>query len=180
MARFQLVPHPDHPPHAVESIWVEAHRKHDGAIWIEYALTGSSGLALPAEQSLGRADDLWKTTCFELFFRPARGERYVEFNFSPSFQWAAYAFEGYREGRRNLAAEDPEIEVSVGADPHFFLAAEPWPADILSGDGAFGFTAVIEETDGTKSYWALAHPPGAPDFHHPACFAATLPPPAAP
>jgi hypothetical protein len=27
------------------------------------------------------------------------------------------------------------------------------------------------------SYWALAHPEAAPDFHAPACFAATLAPP---
>jgi len=27
------------------------------------------------------------------------------------------------------------------------------------------------------SYWALAHPEGKPDFHDPACFAATLEPP---
>jgi hypothetical protein len=34
-----------------------------------------------------------------------------------------------------------------------------------------GLSAVLEEQDGTKSYWALAHPPGGkPDFHHPDCF----------
>ena len=38
-----------------------------------------------------------------------------------------------------------------------------------------GLSAIIEETDGTKSYWALAHPPGEePDFHDPACFALEL------
>lgn len=37
-----------------------------------------------------------------------------------------------------------------------------------------GLSAVIEETDGTKSYWALRHPPGKPDFHHPDCFALEL------
>lgn len=37
--------------------------------------------------------------------------------------------------------------------------------------------AVIEEADGTKSYWALAHPPGPPDFHHPDCFVLELPAP---
>ena len=42
-----------------------------------------------------------------------------------------------------------------------------------------GLSAVIEETDGTKSYWALAHPPGKPDFHHKDCFALTLPAPEA-
>jgi hypothetical protein len=34
---------------------------------------------------------------------------------------------------------------------------------------------VIEAADGGKSYWALAHPPGRPDFHHAAGFAAHLP-----
>jgi hypothetical protein len=33
-----------------------------------------------------------------------------------------------------------------------------------------GLSAVIEETSGHKSYWALAHPPGRPDFHHSDCF----------
>jgi hypothetical protein len=38
-----------------------------------------------------------------------------------------------------------------------------------------GLSAVLEEADGTKSYWALAHPPGdKPDFHHADCFAAQL------
>ena len=32
--------------------------------------------------------------------------------------------------------------------------------------GRFGLAAVIEETNGRRSYWALAHPPGKPDFHH--------------
>jgi hypothetical protein len=39
-----------------------------------------------------------------------------------------------------------------------------------------GLSAIIEETDGTKSYWALAHPEGdKPDFHDAACFTAHLP-----
>jgi hypothetical protein len=38
-----------------------------------------------------------------------------------------------------------------------------------------GLSAVLEETDGTKSYWALAHGQGdKPDFHDPACFAERL------
>ena len=39
-----------------------------------------------------------------------------------------------------------------------------------------GLSAVLEEKDGTKSYWALAHPlEEKPDFHDPGCFAARLP-----
>jgi hypothetical protein len=42
-----------------------------------------------------------------------------------------------------------------------------------------GLTAVVEEVDGTKSYWALAHAPGPPDFHNADCFTARLPAPEA-
>ena len=42
-------------------------------------------------------------------------------------------------------------------------------------DWQLGLSAILEEIDGTKSYWALAHPPGdKPDFHDPVCFAARL------
>ena len=52
------------------------------------------------------------------------------------------------------------------------LRVEP---GIFPDNGAkLALSAVIEELDGTKSYWALAHPPGKPDFHHPDCFALTL------
>jgi len=36
-------------------------------------------------------------------------------------------------------------------------------------------SVVLEETDGTKSYWALAHCSDKPDFHAPDCFVARLP-----
>jgi len=46
--------------------------------------------------------------------------------------------------------------------------------DLLGGENAVfdraGLTAVIEETGGVKSYWALAHASREPDFHDPATF----------
>ena len=39
----------------------------------------------------------------------------------------------------------------------------------------FNLTAVLEEKDRTKSFWAVAHAPDKPDFHHPDCFVAKLP-----
>jgi hypothetical protein len=60
-----------------------------------------------------------------------------------------------------------------------FDAALPGPA-CRRCPGAWGLTAVLEEADGVKSYWALAHGPGKADFHHAACFAARLEAPLAP
>ena len=39
--------------------------------------------------------------------------RYVEFNFAPSRQWAAYAFTGYREGMTELACAPPQIKCTA-------------------------------------------------------------------
>jgi hypothetical protein len=41
----------------------------------------------------------------------------------------------------------------------------------IDGGWRIGLAAVIEETHGHKSYWALAHPPGKADFHHSDSFA---------
>lgn len=129
---------------------------------------------MPAPQKPYRSEDLWQTTCFELFVKDA-GEKYREFNFSPSSQWAAYTFEGYRAGREPLPLDEP---------PDGWFSIETWDGLLLratvktalESNTRIGLSAIIEETDGTKSYWALAHPPGdKPDFHDPACFALELP-----
>ena len=129
-------------------------------------------MAWPALAHPVRTDDLWRTTCFELFLRFDDDERYVEFNFSPSTQWAIYAFDGYREGMTALNLAPPVIERTPdGVFVTLDLTGLP------RGGLAMALTAVIEEEGGVKSYWSLAHPPGPPDFHHPACFAARLPAP---
>ena len=122
-----------------------------------------------------RADGLWRTTCFELFLQRGETRGYTEINLSPSFEWAAYVFDAYREGMRDSVLPfEPEIVVSPSPD-HFFIEADLDVSDFQSGDVKIGLSAVIEETDGTKSYWALAHAPGPPDFHNRDCFIATLP-----
>jgi hypothetical protein len=51
-----------------------------------------------------------------------------------------------------------DIEASLELDRLSSLPKDvPW---------RLGLSAVIEEMSGRKSYWALAHPPGKPDFHH--------------
>ena len=44
----------------------------------------------------------------------------------------------------------------------------------FSGKLKLGLSAVIEGADGGLSYWALRHPPGKPDFHHPEAFVLEL------
>jgi hypothetical protein len=147
---------------------------------LEYFVTGTvSDLRLPPVADCARADELWQGTCFEAFLRASPGTAYYEFNFSPSTQWAVYRFSGYRSGI-TAASEisPPRIEVQLHPECYKLQA---WVAlDRLPGlpsDAALrlGLSAVIEETSGRKSYWALAHPPGKADFHQFDCFAHELP-----
>jgi len=176
--RHALKLHPDSRCAAVTLVEAEVARARAGVLLLSYLVTGRIGdLRLPPLAAAARADELWRHTCFEAFVRPSPGAAYYEFNFAPSTQWAAYRFAGYRAGMR-LAAEigAPLIEVQSEAERYTLRAS--LELDAVAGN--LGLAAVIEETGGNKSYWALAHPPGKPDFHHADCVVLDLaqaPPP---
>jgi hypothetical protein len=170
--RVPLRLHPESRCDAVRGIEVETERAGE-TLRLRYVATGAIGeLLVPAPAEHSRMDGLWRHTCFEAFVRSTGCSAYEELNFAPSGQWAAYRFEGYRQGM-NHAALSPAIEV-LHMDDRLELVAE---VHIPSSDRwHLGLAAVIEEQGGRKSYWALAHPPGAADFHHEDCFALELPP----
>ena len=180
---MKLVCHPETPPALITAVDVEVEMSDPNQALLRYRVCGAD-LVLPELTSPGRADELWKTTCFELFLATGAGDAYFEFNFSPSAKWAAYRFEAYRGGRRDmqmtvepLVDRHPELEPTDRV-PHYVLDADVDFSDIPPGPLRAGLSAIIEEGSGRKSYWALAHPPGKPDFHHPDCFTLELPPPA--
>jgi hypothetical protein len=171
-----LRPHPNQP--AAPAIAVEAHATRSSADRLElrYVVTGAVGeLLIPPLADPARVDELWKHTCFEAFLRPDEGDAYVELNFAPSRQWAAYGFDGYRAGMRTADEIAPtEIEVRT-AGQRFDLSVQLRTSGWLDGRAwRVGLSAVIEALNGEKSYWALAHPPEKPDFHHPDSFALDL------
>ena len=152
--------HPDAPAGAIQSIDAELERMAGGAVAIFRVRGDVAKLVIPASAGPGRADDLWRTTCFELFVS-GQGASYREFNFSPSGQWAAYEFDDYRSGMRNIDArfetelyqENNELQFSIEIRTEFTNPAQ------------VGLTSVIEETDGVLRYWSTAFAPGKPDFH---------------
>ena len=180
MSVFELVPHPSCRP-TVEKIEVLIWREK-GQFDFDVRLFGSPlRVKLPhATTEPARTDELWRTTCFEAFIRPRGSEAYFELNLSPSGDWASYRFDAYRTGMREAKIiGHPDADVWTEGeirmqDAMFDIAAEP-ELDI-GKDWDIGLSAVIEEIDGTKSYWALAHALGPPDFHNSACFAHHLPP----
>lgn len=175
---YPLICHPASPCTGVDSLAVSLQWSADGTLTLDYCLFGEPGrLRFPETLPAAPADNLWQHSCFELFIAEENCEGYREFNFSPSTQWAAYRFTAYRERDFSFALPDaPQIgfrRLTDGCRLEVQLAAAALPA---SANPRLGLNAVIEAADGSKSYWALAHGAGQPDFHHAQNFALTLSP----
>lgn len=173
--RRGLEPHPGSPmAGAVRSLAVTAAREH-GRLMLDYVLEGRLGeLRIPPPGPAARADELWKHTCFEAFVRPPGDEAYWEFNLAPSSNWQIYAFTAYRERGPDPKLPPPEITVKRGPAKLEMRAA--LDLSRLKTPWQLALSAVIEDIRGDRSYWALRHAPGAPDFHHLRGFALTLEP----
>jgi hypothetical protein len=173
-----LVCHAATPCRPVRAICARVQTASDGTMALGYLLEGNvDRLRVPPLAPLQRADQLWEHTCFEVFIAQQDATSYCEFNFAPSREWAAYAFRRYREGSALELAWQPVIAVRCEADRLELEAT--LRVDVLPGMPAraplrLGLSAVIEDEQGERSYWALRHPSGKPDFHDPAAFALTL------
>jgi hypothetical protein len=172
--RLDLQPHPAAPPLDVRRIMVAIGRD-EANLRIRFRIPDDpSRLDLPDRKEPRRADGLWETTCFECFIREAGAVGYYEYNLSPSTEWALYRFDAYRSGRTDADLPPPVVKVSSRPD-RFELSARIWAPSLSKADWRVGISAIVVERDGVKSYWALAHSPGDPDFHDPACFKLELP-----
>ncbi|WP_413557653.1 DOMON-like domain-containing protein [Bdellovibrio sp. HCB209] len=153
----------------------------DDEVILEYFLVGPTRHLhfppLSEDASSVRRDELWKTTCLEAFFSfdQAADSPYLEVNCSPNGDWNAYAFTGYRQGMRpDGTASVNLIYRALESDEAIFRVKIQSPA--IKNFKQLGVTAVIEFSDGSKSYFALTHPGPQADFHNKTSFTHVLAP----
>ena len=170
MPAVALVPHPATPSAAVQSLLVEVRRTPRG-LSLRYVLTAElERLRIAPPRPAARVDGLWRHTCFELFL--AREDpAYREFNFSPSGEWAAYAFAAYRASGSPLDCAPPAIQCRRAQEA---LVLEARVAGLPEGPLRLGLSAVVEDAAGSLTYWALRHPAAKPDFHDRTSFTLAL------
>ena len=149
---------------------LRAEVKHEeGQLNIRFTVSGEIDQILFPSQSPNpsRRDELWKKTCFEVFFGPRGRVNYWELNFSPSGDWNCYSFDDYRAGMKaenrilvqpiRFSEKTDRIEMETSVDI----------SDLIESGSALeqSSNAVIESDRGELSYWAIRHAGTQPDFH---------------
>lgn len=167
-----LVAHPATPVVGV-TVAGNAERTPD-ALRIRYRIGGGlERVVVPSPGPARRADRLWEHTCVEAFFGPVDSPAYVELNVAPSGAWAVFAFRAYRAAAAGPGVV-PRIAVDRRADAIDVAVTMPLVPALRATTLRLGLSAVLELRDGARTYWALRHPAGRPDFHHDDAFALVL------
>ena len=168
MAKFNLIPYdPTAPPEI--TIDCELNETED-SFFISYKLQGELsmidlGVGLPNHS---RVLKLWEKTCFELFIKNEE-DAYIEFNFSPEFEWNCFYFASKGNNLSEYSRMDSvKIDILLSIDI-FHLIVEldkkKFPDSFFKGELRAGITSVIQEKTEKLSYWALSHHDKRPNFH---------------
>lgn len=166
-----LIPHPSTAALPLAGIVVRL-RREGSMLHLTYRLEGDvSRLRLPpAAAEPAFVVGLWEHTCAETFVAAAGAAAYHELNFSPSGDWAAFAFSAYRQlGALDGDVAAPRITADVGPghlEIGVALGLDSLAPAYATAPLRLGLSAVVEADDGRLAYWSLFHPPGKADFHH--------------
>jgi hypothetical protein len=180
-----LACHPDTPSEAIRGIAARVRRNQDGTLAVAYVIEGDLArmkIPAPAPTSASRGEPLWRHTCCEIFIARQGEAAYHEFNFAPSGAWAAYAFARYRQSAPSAGGPpDPTLVHGLSShttgsrlELHASICLDRLSPSHAVAKLALAVSTVIEDRDGGLSYWALTHPSGKPDFHHPDAFTLRL------
>ena len=172
MPKFSLIPYPNLPS---VDIPIEAELNfNDESIFVSFRIQKNL-----AQVDLGNSTPhkarilkLWEKTCFELFIKN-KSDQYIEFNFSPNFEWNCFYFNKQGDPLREWEnMPRPESDILLSAE-HFFMFVnikkEFFPKGFFEKNRKLsaGITCVIKDKLGDISYWALAHTDMTrPNFHH--------------
>lgn len=168
MAKYNLIPYDiSSPPHVTIECELNSNQS---SIYISYKLKGELPTIDLGEghPHHARVMKLWEKSCFELFIK-TQEDSYIEFNFSPEFEWNCFYFAKKGETLAEYARVDSvKMDILLSLDV-FHLIVEldkkKFPDGFFQGPLKAGITSVIKEKNGKVSYWALSHHDIRPNFH---------------
>lgn len=116
-----------------------------------------------------RTHQLWKETCFEMFWSPRNQEKYWELNISSAGLWNIYEFSAYRSPQPPLETKNWLLH-SIHSNTtrmQVELFSSIYKSEIFD----MNFSAVLKYKNSELSYWSVQHAKMKADFHQRDLFA---------
>lgn len=170
MAKFSLIPFDSF---SAPNISIEAElNQNSDCLFLSFRINNEFNLVdhgngTPKKE---RVTGLWEKTCFELFIKNESGQ-YLEFNFSPVFEWDCFYFNRKGESLKRwekMQMPVTDILLSEADFLHFSVIKKDFFPEGFFDSGRdlqVGISSVIKEKSGRLSYWALSHADSRPNFH---------------
>lgn len=169
MAKFSLLPYDS--TTAPEIVIETELNTNQDSLFISYKMTGDlASIDLGSETpNHSRVIKLWEKSCFELFIKNQK-DSYVEFNFSPEFEWNAFYFAKKGDALAEYARIDSvKIDILLSLEVFHLIVQidkKKFPDGFFDGNElSAGITSVVKQKNGSLSYWALSHEDTRPNFH---------------
>jgi hypothetical protein len=129
-------------------------------LMLRYSIAVTEDMIWPEFTALERKDELWKSTCLELFVSSPDDPSYLEINLSPCGAWNSYSFSSCRKGMKTA----PDVElVEFGIESHGVITAS-FLIPRLPDPVLFGPAAILADKGGSLRYFSTRHGE-TPDFH---------------
>lgn len=113
-------------------------------------------------------ENLWTTTCFEIFLKNVMSSDYYEFNFNSKGEWNVFYFSNYRQRvtgyKSNLGVN--MVTRSLNERHQLQFQFDLRKLTHLKLPCQVNLAAVIK-TSSVMSYWSQKHNRHKPDFHDP-------------
>ena len=140
-------------------------------LYLEYQLVAErAALNWPAPAANPqRRMALWEHTCFECFVADPTATGYTEVNVAPCGDWNCFDFQAYRLGMQasssaSLQSMSAQLDDTYQTRIQVELDLPDWSEAVPALQ--LGLSAIIEDKQGQRHYYALQHIDGNPDFHH--------------
>ena len=159
----RLSPHSNIKNIEIESSLVLTKQK----IKVSFVVKGvSEEYIFPNIESLKRADELWKATCFELLLADD-SEAYYELNFSSSLSWNFYLLDSYRaEPKEVELLEEPMISCEY-KNNEFHILFELESKEInFEKFKSYNIATILLTKEKERTFWAIEHLGNKPNFHN--------------
>lgn len=120
-------------------------------------------------------ENLWQTTCFEIFLKNQSNDDYYEFNFNGKGDWNVFYFNKYRE-RANDFKHSIQTTTAIERKlnrTHFLFTIGLPELKKIKLPCLVNLSSVIKSKS-ENSYWSQKHNSQKPDFHDPSNFSLIL------